>query len=996
MCGGGGGTTVNETHTGLGDDQYDALVENQGYIREDIAAGIDQGNLRADQIEDNLDEGFDMTEDRFDDVDDSLAGISGDMSEGFDDVLAGQEDLYGNVDERLSQSEANMTTGFADLTDTVNTGTETVIGNVDARAGEIQDTLGNRFDQVDTNLSQGVTDLTDTINANDAALLANQTEGFTAVGDQLTDAETNIGNQITDTQGNILDATTVIRDLVDKYGGDAAQYYAALSSGQEAIGERQGTLQTAFDSFRSDYDDNTTLANQQRSDLASSVIGGFNAMGETLGNQAEATSQAISNVQQGVDDVGADVVSSAEASEMNFGDIASGINNVGQGVDDVGESVAAGRQESETNFADTALAIATGQATTTAESAAVREQFTDKLDTVRDILSSENLNIDEGIKSNYQTLVDSFDAQGNLIESSVDANGNRVTRALTEQGDLFVASFDANGVRLDQQSLDINTLLNNVTAFEQNVEGQFTSIFGDAQAAEESRSTILSAFATTNSLIGDLGGAVSEELSANFNAVANAFDEQGNFLANAIDDNGNTVIRSIDENGNLFVQTIDDTNTVISESRLDIADISQQLNNVQNGLGDQLSSAFTSIASGSADANQNVIATLDSISSQLTTVGSGLQQEFQNNFTELQNAFDDNGALIRSEIDAAGNEIQRDLDAAGNLITTRIDSTGEVIDRSILNIADLSDQLNQIQGGLGDQITSAFDGIQQSSAELKTNLVGNLAGLRDIMLTQGETLGGDLQEKFSTLLDSFDENGDLIRSSIDRNGDFVIRQINENGELVINTVDDATGRLIEQDRFNAELLTQDFDSRFSSTEEFLQAVDRSITELGDEFQQGLLGAASGLEEGFMSRFDEMSEQQREGQNEFIDRLTRVKALLEEDVADLDDGLRNRMTALSQAFDGEGRLIADAIDANGNLLRRQIDDQGNLILTTFSRLNGAMLDQQALDINRLMNEIQDRSFAPGSNAMMGGRSPSAGAPVPASVYSGFASPYAQTF
>ena len=202
--------------------------------------------------------------------------------------------------------------------------------------------------------------------------------------------------------------------------------------------------------------------------------------------------------------------------------------------------------------------------------------------------------------------------------------------------------------------------------------------------------------------------------------------------------------------------------------------------------------------------------------------------------------------------------------------------------------------------------------------------------------------------------------------------------------------------MIEQDRFNAELLTQDFDSRFSSTEEFLQAVDRSITELGDEFQQGLLGAASGLEEGFMSRFDEMSEQQREGQNEFIDRLTRVKALLEEDVADLDDGLRNRMTALSQAFDGEGRLIADAIDANGNLLRRQIDDQGNLILTTFSRLNGAMLDQQALDINRLMNEIQDRSFTPGSNAMMGGRSPSAGAPVPASVYSGFASPYAQTF
>jgi len=264
------------------------------------------------------------------------------------------------------------------------------------------------------------------------------------------------------------------------------------------------------------------------------------------------------------------------------------------------------------------------------------------------------------------------------------------------------------------------------------------------------------------------------------------------------------------------------------------------------------------------------------------------------------------------------------------------------------------------------------------------------------MTTQGDRYGEDLKVRFETLLSAFDENGELIKSSINENGDFVIRQINENGELVISTVDDATGRLIESDKFNAELLTQDFDARFNSTEDFLQALDRAIQSGVGDLETSLLGMASGINEGFTSRFDELSEETRSGQQEFVNRLSQVKALLEEDVADLDVGLRNRLSALSNAFDGEGRLIANAIDANGNILQRQIDEQGNLILNTFSRINGNLLDQQTLSINRLMKEIADRRYTQGSNAYMGGTSPTAGAVAPASVYSGFASPYAQTY
>jgi hypothetical protein len=142
--------------------------------------------------------------------------------------------------------------------------------------------------------------------------------------------------------------------------------------------------------------------------------------------------------------------------------------------------------------------------------------------------------------------------------------------------------------------------------------------------------------------------------------------------------------------------------------------------------------------------------------------------------------------------------------------------------------------------------------------------------------------------------------------------------------------------------------------------------------------------------------DELSEQERSGRADFVNRLTQVKSMLTEGVADLDAGMRNRMTALGNAFTDEGRLIANAVDKNGNILKRELNDQGQLILSTYSRMNGEMVDQQALDINRLMKEISDRSIVQGSNANMGGKSPTAGAPAPAAVYSGFASPYARTY
>ena len=1234
MCGGGGSTT-NVTETGLGDDQYANLTAGQQTIRDDISYLGDEAETRYDNTVTRLGDMADATEGRFDSVDNSLEFIGRTTEGGFADVLSGQDDLATDVDTRLSQTDENMATGFENLTNTVDTGLETVTNNVDTRTGEIQDNINTQFDNTNTAMDTGFSNLTDTVNTNDAVLLDATNTGFDTTNENIDNLGTTLGDQLTETSSNVLTGQDAISALIEKYGGDAATYYQDLARGQTAIQENQGTMQTAFDGYLSDFSDYTTLANQTRTDLGNSIVGGFETMGQVLGNQAEANAQgftdvgtAVQGVSDGVADVTSDVATAAGNTETNFGDIAASIAGVGTDVEGVGTAVGDAADATDTNFGTIATDIASGFNDQSTEGTQRRNDFVDTLNSVQEILQADTGALDATVKANYQSVVDSFDAQGNLITDTVTSEGTTITRALSEQGDLFIAEFDTNGQRIAQQTLDINSLLNNVSTFETNMQEQFTGIFGDAEVAAESRQSILDAFNITDGLIGDLGTGVTDELTNNFDLLSAAFDEQGNFLADSIDENGNTITRSLDANGNLITQSFDSTNSLIDETSINVGDISTQLNNIETGLGDQLTSAFTDLASGNAEANANIVnilgqvdtkigtvgtglsselsdnldvltesfdaqgnlirqdigangetitreldaqgnlittaigangevlsqnsiniaqvatdlngvqtglgdqltsafaslsgtnaeanaaiaTTLDNIGTKIGSVGSGLSTELANNFTELSSAFDsqgnliqesigangetitreldeqgnlittaigangqvlsqnaldimdvatqlngvevglgdqlasaftalttgsqdantsildtlsaitsqvdavgtgiqsslaqdfanlkssfdEQGNLIRSEITEAGTEIRRDLDSQGNLITTELSQTGEVISQTSLNISDISTQLNGMQAGLGDTITNAFTGIQNSSDELRANLIGNLDGLRKVMVNQGDQIGADLQEKFMALSSSFDENGDLIRSSVDANGDFIFRELNANGELVISTIDDATGQLLEAEKFNANMLTTDFDSRFNTADEFLQAIDASIQQVGGDIDQGLLSMASGLEEGFTSRFDELSEEERAGRQEFNNRLLQVRALLEEDVADLDDGLRGRMTELSRAFDGEGKLIANAIDANGNMLKRTIDDSGQLLLSTYSRINGQLLDQQALDINRLMKEISNRRVVQGSNANMGGQSPTAGAPAPASVYSGFASPYAQTY
>ena len=726
----------------------------------------------------------DLVKDGFADQEKLLGNISDDMGDGFSNLSEGQKGITDSIDTRMDKSDKAMEKGFTGVNDSLATGVKTITDNVDTRTGEIKTSLNENFDNTNTLLDTGLGNLSTQMDKNDSALLDTTLTGFGAVGDNLSSMEGNLSNQLTDTSTNVLGATDQIQALIEKYGGDSAQYYADLSAGQTALKQGQGSLQGGLDDFRSDFGSYSNLANQTRSQLGASVVGGFDAVGSAMDSEAKANAQKLQGINSNINTQAANVTSQIDTNQdstiQNFGDIASSINSESSTVQDKLEDT---ETASNLNFSGIATDIATGQAQNTAEGQVMQAEFVSKLTDVQTILQSDNAVLDEATRKNYQMLVDSFDEQGALIETSQTQTGSTISRAIAETGGLVISEVEDTGTLLAQQTLDIDSML------------------------------------------GVLDSSQKQAMDTGFNSIA------------------------------------------------------------------------TDQAQGFSDLN--------------TSVTTGL----------------------------AGNALQNE--------------------------------------------------------QVQLNLTSNMDQLRAIMETQGGLMGEDLAQGFTSLLNSFDSQGQLITNSLDATGNFITREIDASGNLIVNTLDANTGELLNSEKYNTELLSEDLTSRFDSTEDAIRVVGASINQVGDDIQQDLLSTASGVEDGFTSRFDEISDQQLAGQQEFLNRLQQAEAFIVADVAGVDQGLKNSISAVSDAFDETGKLVQNSIDRNGNYLNRAIDEQGSLILTTFSSVNGQRLDRQAINIDRILKEVANLSLIYGSNAQMAAESPTIGATPPTSPYSGLASPYAQT-
>jgi hypothetical protein len=413
--------------------QFAGLASGQNTIRSDIRAAEDTLQDASRDLSKEITGGFNDMDDNFDTVNTGIGNVQDSVDDGFANVGTQIGDLGTSVGNQFDAFGKNMDAGFSGVNENMNTGFGNLSNQVDTRFTELGTGIGTAFDEQNDLLNTGFTGLSDQVYAGDSAILAGQEEGFNSVNENVNNMGTTLGNQLTETSDNVLSGQANIAELVKQYGGNLDTYYAALAQGQSESAARQAAMQTGLDSFRADYDKQSTLANQQRGRIQDAVIGGTNQLADTISESSAANQQGISNL---------------------AGDVA--------GVQATTEANAA---QTTKDFADVARKITVGFDDGTQQSQNMRNEFIDRLDTARSILSDQSMNIDANVRQNFETLVNSFDETGRLITNSTNNNGIQVARAIDQQGNLLLAAFNQAGQRVEDASLNINDLMAQMDKF---------------------------------------------------------------------------------------------------------------------------------------------------------------------------------------------------------------------------------------------------------------------------------------------------------------------------------------------------------------------------------------------------------------------------------------------------------------------------------------------------------------------------------------------------
>jgi hypothetical protein len=361
------------------------------------------------------------------------------------------------------------------------------------------------------------------------------------------------------------------------------------------------------------------------------------------------------------------------------------------------------------------------------------------------------------------------------------------------------------------------------------------------------------------------------------------------------------------------------------------------------------------------------------------------QMEIQQGQDGFQSTFDDYVQRYSDDTTLANQtraDIQTGLVNAADNIRTDM---GNFAQASAEGNAALSSQLSDTEranrdalGNLNTAVQGGFTGQATASQQAQQNLVTRLGNLGSMVDTVGSTIDTNTRQQYSSLMSSFDQNGNLIRSSIDAQGNTIQRSMDEQGNLVLRSFDE-TGNQIDQVGMNVnDMLTN-----------------------AERYQESLTGQINMVEDGIMSAQEVGTEQFQtlqqsigrgfDASSNVLDTQTRDLAAIAAQQGDIDQAMRSQFSQLSTSFDDNGRLLQNSILNNGNVISRAIDDSGNLLLRSFDS-TGRSIGNQVININRALNDLNNLDFRAGANVSMGNLSPAMTGAVPTS---GFASPFTAT-
>lgn len=840
MGGGGGGDTVtNVTNTGLGDDQYQSLYDNQGTIKnnqENIATSMDAARDDAADAYDDIFERLD-TQDLDLGVLRSGIGKSGSNPTG----------LYAQFKDQNKAMSNNMAAINKQFS-----GTKGTLSDLIALNAKNQRTTASRFDDVDdglaTNLdgiqdnAQGIEDANTLSALNLGAVQdvdTDLTNFATASAGRFDDVDSSLSSGFADAQTNrdtLNQSAQNSRDdlatTLDSLATTQNTYYEDLSGTLAEQTGNQDTFVSNFDSYIERYDDNEQTAREQRSDILDAQENTYTNLRDDLGNFAQANADAAQAASDQID-----------TGFAGLGDTVEG------GFQAVGDTV-----QDAAGFTQQTIQDEIGGL-----------DFANTISALQQDVAANIGSLDAEVAAQFQTVSNAFDDQGQLITDTIDENGNIITRSIDDQGNLVETRFDAQGQQIGTTETNIRDAISNVenslsgdmnvfatnvgrgfVELNENVDNNVAAMYGDlsselAAQGIDINTVLQTSFNAQNNTLDvngqrllDLGsqlGSVDAEIAQDFANVSAAFDAQGNLIGQTVDDMGNTITNQIDQNGNLITNKFDAQGQQIASTETNITQTLAAANEMQNqiaqGLGTQIDSTTSGLASDMQSGFDAQQSTLSDQALRLLSMGDsirGLSNEQQVQMQTIAAAFDNQGRLIETGSDSVGNLIQRQIDENENLIERRFDAQGSLIDDTLINLREVMSGVNQL-GSISGQLQQGFGGIEQGleqqqglMAEMNQQTATDIEGVRSEILTgfnasersmdtqvkriaevasQMTDLDMGMRQQFYQLDNAFDETGTLIQNSVDENGNTVVRSVDENGNLLLRAFDQ-TGNLIGQ------------------------------------------------------------------------------------------------------------------------------------------------------------------------------------------------------
>ena len=841
----GGGSTTEVTNTGLGDDQYQQLADNQA----GLGTSIDNFNASATTSMDSANTSLDTANTNLDTANAGITGLTAGqlaLTSGQTALTEGQAGLstaLGNQGKAMTDKFGNVIKGQQSLTDALTKQGQT-LGQGQTAIGKQVDTVNTNVGGLQTSVDQG---FTDTLQGQ-ADLGTQVSSGFDTAGNQLStglgsatdEINTALSGTQTAIQGSVQDNANSLSTLsgnVDAYSTQTLQNQGELAAGQEQY-------TTKFDDYIDKYSDDTILADQTRADIQTGQGNAAEASRLQIANLADAQATGQVNLQTAATDAANKQGNAIEAGFTGLADAnATGIDAVQTAVGDMGME----QQQAQQNL------------------------ITD-LGGIREGLATGLQGLDENTKQQYKGMIDSFDSQGNLIANSIDAQGNTLSREMDAQGNVLTTTLDAQGVALGTTSTNVNTMIANAKEYQKQTQLGITD---------------------TQGLMADQGKAITGAVEGGFSAVTadqaqrskqmseemtGAFDASGQLITSAVDAQGNTLSRELDAQGNVLTTTLDAQGVVLGSTSMSLDQMRTDATNYQkqtdtynadnqglmSSLTDQTTAGFKAardVMGAGFDAATGVMGVMGKEILGIGTSLDGQQMGLKQQYADLNSAFDASGQLIASAVDAQGNTLSREMDAQGNLLTSTLDAQGNVINSTSTNIEEVmasaklnydavkgrdrqaSAQLKTVAGSMTEQadvLKRQNESVQGLMADQTNQFTQDLSALNTNITNQGQlntnaiqqgfdgqsgtldaqtrdlakvaSMQGDLNQQqrqtYNSLSSSFDDQGALISNSIDNQGNTISRALDDQGNLLLRKFD-TQGRAMGDQAVNIARTLQD-------------------------------------------------------------------------------------------------------------------------------------------------------------------------------------------